>query len=506
MSSASVPQPEPCNIVIFGASGDLTKRKLLPALARMHHWNLIAPNSRITGIVRNHEWDIDHWRSYVHEALQQFRPDCLSDASAWQSINDMLALTVGDLSDAQTYERLRETLISADGKTNVLFYLAIPPEWYERVASNLNAAGLLDESNGFRRIVIEKPFGSDLASARELNRTLREHMKERQIYRIDHYLGKEGVQNLMVFRFANTVFEPLWNRNYIDHVQISVSESLGVEYRAGYYEKAGALVDMIQSHLIQVMTLVAMESPVSLDGDAVRDEKVKVLKAVRPIPADRVSEFAVRAQYAGGTVEGKRIPAYRDEPGVDPDSTIETFAAIKLYIDNWRWQDVPFLLRTGKRLPNRVSEIAIRFKRPPMNLFSQSSRQLPQNELIFRLHPDEGMVYLLNAKLPGLNDQLRELALDAPYAVAGADSPEAYETLLHDALLGQNALFSRADEVEESWRIVTPVMDAWKQKQSIRFYEAGSWDIPEIETMMQGCVGCWRDLSELHQHGYSKSA
>ena len=500
---SQVPQPEACNIVIFGASGDLTKRKLLPALARMQRWNLIAAESRIIGIVRDQDWNRDTWIEYVDQALNEFLPDMSDDHDTRNAIASMLDLTVGDLSNHDTYTQLRETLKPANGRTNVLFYLAIPPEWYEPAVSQLHEAGLLDETDGFRRIVIEKPFGSDLETARTMNQSFRSYLKERQIYRIDHYLGKEGVQNLMVFRFANTVFEPLWNRNYIDHVQISVSESLGVEYRAGYYEKAGALIDMIQSHLIQVMTLVAMEAPFALNGDAVRDEKVKVLKAVRPIPPDRVSEFAVRAQYAGGRIDGKRVPAYRDEPDVAPDSIVDTFAAIKLYIDNWRWQDVPFLLRTGKRLPARVSEIAIRFKRPPKNFFSQTQLELPQNELIFRLHPEEGMVYLLNAKLPGLDDQLRELALDAPYAVAGSDSPEAYETLLHDALLGQTALFSRADEVEESWRIVEPVMNAWKGKRNVRFYEAGSWDIPGMEEMMEGCDGCWRDLSASHQHGYT---
>ncbi|ATX81295.1 glucose-6-phosphate 1-dehydrogenase [Mariprofundus ferrinatatus] len=496
-------QPEPCNIVIFGAGGDLSKRKLLPALARMQRWNLIAPESRIIGILREGTWNLDTWKAYVRQSLEEFRSDNVNDEESWGHISQMLELTIGDLGEAEMYQRLRQTLKSANGKTNVLFYLAIPPDWYEATVSNLHAEGLLDESDGFRRIVIEKPFGNDLNSARELNRRIGEYAGESQIYRIDHYLGKEGVQNLMVFRFANTVFEPLWNRNYIDHVQISVSESLGVEYRAGYYEKAGALVDMIQSHLIQVMTLVAMESPISLEGNAVRDEKVKILKSVRPIPVERVNEFAVRAQYAGGTRDGKRILAYRDEEGVDPSSTIDTFAAVKLYIDNWRWQDVPFLLRTGKRLPERVSEITIRFKQPPKNLFSVTQQHLPQNELIFRLHPEEGMIYLLNAKLPGLNDKLRELALDAPYAVSGADSPEAYETLLHDVLLGQSALFSRADEVEESWRIVAPIMEAWKERRGLHFYEANTWDIPGMEELMEDCVGCWRDLSATHQHGYT---
>ena len=500
---STVLQADPCNIVIFGASGDLTRRKLLPALARMHRWNLLAPDSRIIGVMRDPSWHAERWQSYVHASLEEFHPDSINDDASWQSISTMLELTIGDLTDASMYQRLRENMKSSNGRTNALFYLAIPPQWYESAVSALHQSGLLDESDGFRRIVIEKPFGSDLESACALNLTFREYVKESQVYRIDHYLGKEGVQNLMVFRFANTVFEPLWNRNYIDHVQISVSETIGVEYRADYYEKAGALVDMIQSHLIQVMTLVAMEAPVSLDGNAIRDEKVKVLKSVRAIPSDQVDRFAVRAQYAGGTIDGKRVPAYRDEPDVDPASTAETFAALKLYIDNWRWQDVPFLLRTGKRLPERVSEIAIRFKQPPKNLFAHIKEHLPQNELVFRLHPEEGMIFLLNAKQPGLNDQLHKLALDAPYAMTGSDSPEAYETLLHDALLGETALFSRADEVEESWRIVAPVMEAWKQPGSIRFYEAGSSDIPDIDTIMEGCIGCWRDLSTVYQHGYT---
>jgi len=281
-----VPQAEPCNIVIFGASGDLTRRKLLPALARMQGWNLITPDSRIIGIMRDPSWQLNTWQDYVHESLREFHPDTVNDPARWESVSAMLELTIGDLSEPSMYQRLREALKTTNGKTNALFYLAIPPQWYEAAVSNLHKAGLLDESDGFRRIVIEKPFGNDLDSARKLNQAFREYVKESEIYRIDHYLGKEGVQNLMVFRFANTVFEPLWNRNYIDHVQISVSENIGVEYRAGYYEKSGALMDMIQSHLIQVMTLVAMEVPVSLDGNAVRDEKVKVLRSVRPIPPD----------------------------------------------------------------------------------------------------------------------------------------------------------------------------------------------------------------------------
>jgi len=496
-------QPEACNVVVFGASGDLTKRKLLPALARMYQWNLIGEGSRIIGVVRK-DWSRPDWCDYTREALSNYRPEALEDESSWQDIAGMLDVVNGDLDDPATYQRLAERLHSENGRTNALFYLAIPPAWYEQVSKHLSQAGLAGEDDGFRRLVIEKPFGTDFESARHLNQCLQQYFDESQIYRIDHYLGKEGVQNLMVFRFANSVFEPLWNRNYIDHVQISVSESLGVEYRAGYYESSGAMRDMIQSHLMQVMTLVAMEPPLSPGADDVRNEKVKVLRAMRPFGEDEVDQFAVRAQYVSGHIDGAYVPAYRDEPNVANDSVTETFAALKLYVDNWRWQGVPFLLRTGKRLPERVSEIVIRFRKPPKNLFYGASEEIAHNELVFRLHPDEGMIYILNAKLPGLEADVRTIALDAPYSMPGADTPDAYETLLHDVLLGEAALFSRADEVEESWRIVEPILNAWKQKKDIAFYAAGADGLPGLESLMGDCEGCWRSLSASHQHGRTR--
>jgi len=393
------------------------------------------------------------------------------------------------------YQQLAQTLHEHEGKKNTLFYLAIPPGWYECVCQNLHDAGLADESEGFRRIVVEKPFGMDYASAKKLNGHLQSYFDESQIYRIDHYLGKESVQNLMVFRFANSVFEPLWNRNYIDHVQISVSESLGIGYRAGYYESSGAFRDMIQSHLMQVMTLVAMEPPISLDADDVRDEKMKVLRSMRVIDEADVSKVAVRAQYTEGVIDGEPVLAYRDEKNVAEDSCTETFAAVKLYVDNWRWQGVPFVLRTGKRLPERVSEICIRFKEPPQTLFQLNEDNVRNNELVFRLQPDEGMHLSMTTKQPGLSTELRGVKLNAPYSMAGSGMPEAYETLLHDVMLGEAGLFSRADEVEESWKIVEPILRAWVKEKTIATYPAGSVDIPAMQELLNDCEGGWRELS-----------
>jgi len=486
-------RPEATNIVIFGASGDLSKRKLLPALAHMHRWNLLGPHSRIIGVVRS-KWTRSHWVNYVHEQLLHYFPEAVMNPPSWRRIADKLDLVVGDLTDPSMYQDLAKTLHADGGKTNALYYLAIPPSWYEVVCKNLKDAGLSDESDGFRRIVVEKPFGMDLASAKDLNCKLQTYFDESQIYRIDHYLGKEAVQNLMVFRFANAVLEPLWNRNYIDHIQISVSESLGIGYRAGYYENSGAFRDMIQSHLMQVMALVAMEPPISLDANDVRDEKMKVLRSMREIKPEDVKDIAVRAQYVEGKVGDETVAAYRDEKNVADDSCTETFAAVKFYIDNWRWQGVPFVLRTGKRLPDRVSEICIRFKESPQKLFDLDDDNGRNNELIFRLQPDEGMQLTMTAKQPGLSTALRGVKLDASYGMVGSGMPEAYETLLHDVMLGEAGLFSRADEVEESWAIVAPIMDAWAKETDIATYPAGTLNISGMDALLDECEGGWRDL------------
>jgi len=491
-------RPEATNIVIFGANGDLTKRKLLPALAHMHRWNLLGHDSRIIGVVRQN-WTHTHWVHYVHDELLNYFPEAVLNPPSWRVIAAKLDLVSGDLANPETYRKIAESLHEYEGRKNALFYLAIPPAWYDTVAKHLHEAGLSDESDGFRRLVIEKPFGMDLPSAQKLNTDIQNYFDEAQIFRIDHYLGKEAVQNLMVFRFGNSVLEPLWNRNYIDHVQISVAESLGVGYRAGYYETSGALRDMIQSHLMQVMTLVAMEAPVSLEADDVRDEKMKVLRSIRPFTPESIKTHTVRAQYGAGKVNGEpngeRVPAYREERNIGPDSTTETFAAVKFFIDNWRWQGVPFVLRTGKRLPQRVSEVCIRFKEPPQKLFELNAGNARNNELVFRLQPNEGMQLSMTAKQPGLSMDLRRVDLDATYGMDGSGMPEAYETLLHDVMLGEAGLFSRADEVEECWKIVAPILDAWAAEKDIATYVSGSQDVPGMDDLLSDCAGGWRDLS-----------
>jgi glucose-6-phosphate 1-dehydrogenase len=480
---------EPTNIVIFGATGDLTKRKLMPALIKMIDAGLVHPDSRIIGVVNNRSEE--EWIELVCAGLKEFSPEVAMDADRWQRFSAMLKMVPGDLADDATYTGIATALETLDGRKNALFYCAIPPEWYGRTANGLHDAGLLDQAEGFRRIVIEKPFGMDLASAKALNQELQQYFDESQIYRIDHYLGKESVQNLLVYRFSNSILEPLWNRNYIDHIQISASETLGVEYRAKYYEQSGALRDMIQSHLMQVMTLVAMEPPVEFTDTAVRDEKMKVLRAVRRFRPEDGACQATAAQYASGTIDGEKVPAYVSEPGVSPDSATETFAAVRFYIDNWRWQGVPFILWTGKRMQQKLSEIVIRFRKIPFNLFDTHAKPPIPNALVFRLHPDEGIFLRMNAKMPGLTTDTQRMVMRAPYADNGMDVAEAYETLLHDVLLGDATLFSRADEVEESWDIVAPLQEAWKDRVSIERYRAGSWNVPDMDELLKGCVGGW---------------
>jgi glucose-6-phosphate 1-dehydrogenase len=482
-------QPLPANIVIFGATGDLTKRKLMPALARMYRTGLVHAQSRIVGVVR--DMSEPDWLDMIRAALDSYATDLNYSAEEWQAFAARLRLVQGDLSDADTYKRLAGALDTAEDRCNALFYLAIPPEWYVRTAQGLDQAGLAREECGYRRIVIEKPFGLDHASSIELNRALQAVFTESQIYRIDHYLGKESVQNLFVFRFGNSILEPLWNRNYIDHVQISVAETLGIEYRAPYYEKAGALRDMIQSHMMQVLTLVAMEPPGEYTADAVRDEKVKVLRSLRVTPPEAVDRLTVAAQYGAGEIAGEPVPAYCREPGVAADSVTETFAAVRLYVDNWRWQGVPFILWYGKRLHKRASEIVIRFRQPPYNLFDPGGAPPVPDALVFRLQPDEGMFLRMNAKQPGLTTRMRRLVMRGPYASATDQVFEAYEILLNDVLLGDATLFSRADEIEESWLKLAPILDAWKQRISIDRYRAGTWNVPGVEALFEGCVGGW---------------
>ncbi len=487
-------KPEDADIVIFGASGDLTNRKLLPALAHMYRWNLIAPGSRIIGVLRE-KHEVRNWHEQVHASLLKYAPDIINNNMLWKGFSRMLHPIQGDLEDESFYPRLSDVVEDSNTAMNVLFYFAIPPAYYHVTARNLHSVNLTNEEKGWRRLVIEKPFGMDLDSARHLNGCLLSYFDESQIYRIDHYLGKESVQNLLAFRFANAVFEPLWNRNYIDHVQITVAESIGIEYRGGYYENSGALRDMVQNHLLQLLALVAMEPPAEISATGVRNEKIQVLQSIHRMTAEEVKTHVVRAQYGAGMVGGEPVKGYRWEKDVARDSNTETFVALKMYIDNWRWQGVPFFLRTGKRLPSRVSEIAIRFRQAPLNMFKHTASTIEPNELIFRLQPNEGMSLSLNAKQPGLSMHLHPLQLDAPYAGGdGGNMPEAYETLLYDVLLGDATLFNRGDEVEEAWKVVAPIMEAWQESRKVTLYPAATWDIPGMDELIEGHEGGWRQL------------
>ena len=488
---------EPTNIVIFGVTGDLSKRKLMPALVRMLCCGLVHTDSKIIGVVNNRTEEV--WIDLVRKGMQEFSPEIIEDEAKWEKFLSRLIMVPGDLGDEATYQRLAESLVMLDGKKNAMFYCAIPPEWYAKVTDGLHKADLANEEEGYRRLVIEKPFGHNLESARALNKELQSVFKEDQIYRIDHYLGKESVQNLLVYRFANSIMEPLWNRNYVDHIQISTAETLGIEYRAKYYEKSGALRDMIQSHIMQMMTLVAMEPPVEFTADAVRDEKMKVLSAIRRIKPEEVKIHTVSAQYASGSIDGESAPAYVSEENVSPDSTTETFAAVRFYIDNWRWQGVPFILWTGKRMKTKASEVMIRFRKPPFNLFDSHASVPAANALVFRLQPEGGVVFRLNAKKPGLTTDNEPMVMRAPYADDVKEIADAYEVLMHDVLTGDGTLFSRADEVEMSWEIVEPILQAWENRVSVERYRAGTWDVPAMDELTKDCVGGWHKPTVHHK-------
>lgn len=484
---------EPTNIVIFGAGGDLTKRKLIPALVKMLRCGLLHTDSKIIGVLKGRTEKV--WLKTLHEGMLEYSPEIKMSEEQWKSFSARFKMIDGDLQNEETYHEIASALESLSGKTHAMFYCAVPPNWYTTIAAGLHKMGLAEEKEGFRRVVIEKPFGMNLETSRKLNHDLQELLNESQIYRIDHYLGKESVQNLLVYRFANSILEPLWNRNFIDHIQISAAESIGIGYRANYYEKSGALRDMIQSHLMQVMTLVAMEPPVEFTADAVRDEKIKVLRAVRHIADENIQDQTVAAQYSSGSINDAKVNAYVAEEGVSPDSVTETFSAVRFYVDNWRWQGVPFILWTGKRLPKRVSEIVIRFRKLPFNLFDKHATAPITNSLVFRLHPDEGIFLRMNAKMPGLTTDTQRMVMRAPYSEDGQDVSDAYEVLLHDVLTGDATLFSRGDEVEESWSIIEPILNAWKERISVDRYRAGKWDVPQMEKLFTDCVGGWHKPS-----------
>ena len=488
------PTPEPTALVIFGASGDLTRRKLLPALYHLSRGQRLPARFLVVGVARS-PMDDDAFRQQLHDSLREFAgvqtPDRVSTALA-----RTMAYVQGEMDDPALYERLKGCLAER-GAPGALFYLAIPPTVYGTVVERLGAAGLTRSDTGWRRVIVEKPFGTDLASARALNQQLHSHLDESQIFRIDHYLGKETVQNLLVFRFANGMFEPVWNRRYIDHVQITAAETVGVERRASYYEGAGALRDMVQNHLMQVLALVAMEPPIAFSAENVRDRKLDVLASIQPI-VDNGLDDVVRGQYGAGWVNGTEVPGYRQEEGVAPNSTTETYVALRLQLDSWRWAGVPFYIRTGKRLPKRTTEIAIQFRRPPLHIFKKNSpSSVAPNLLIVNVQPDEGISVRFEAKLPGTRMQLAPVMMNFRYGSAfGRAVPEAYETLLLDAMLGDATLFARHDFVETSWALITPVHEAWAASgaAAIPTYEAGEWSPPEADALMAADSRRWRTL------------
>ena len=479
---------DPCILVIFGASGDLTRRKLLPALYNLAEDGLLPDRFAVVGVARPPTPE-EQYRAQMQERVRDAEGEAL-DPRLWQSLVDRLHYVSGEFDDAQLYVRLRTMLADLDRKYgtpgNYLFYLAVPPALFGTVALHLASAGLTDERGGWRRVIVEKPFGHDLDSARALNAELSTGLKEAQIYRIDHYLGKETVQNLLAFRFANGIFEPVWNRRYVDHVQMTVAEEVGVEGRGAYYETAGALRDMVQNHMFQLLTLVAMEPPISFRADDVRDEKVKVLHAVPRYGTEDVRRSVVRAQYAG----------YRNEKNVAPDSVTETFVAMRLFVDNWRWAEVPFYLRTGKRMPRRLTEIAIQFKQPPFMLFRNTAiERLNPNVLIIRIQPNEGISLAFDAKVPGPLDQLGTVTMDFVYAdYFGTEPSTGYETLLYDAMVGDQTLFHRMDIVEAGWQVVAPVLDTWRQDgaRGLGAYEPGTSGPPDAQQLITQTGRQWR--------------
>jgi glucose-6-phosphate 1-dehydrogenase len=491
---------EPCVIVIFGASGDLTKRKLVPALYRLVQERLLPAEFAIVGMART-EMSSEEFRARMKEAVAEFSEAKSVDEEVWNSFAQGLHYLTADINNPEDYVKLSELLAQVDVERgtqgNRLFYLSVAPKFYGEAVKQLGEHGLArPEGKAWVRVIVEKPFGTDLESARTLNRELLEYLDESQIYRIDHYLGKETVQNLLVFRFANGIFEPLWNRQYIDHVQLTNAEMVGVEGRGGYYETAGVVRDMIQNHVFQVVSLVVMEPPVNLGSEAVRDEKIKAMEAARAFTPERVRAECVRGQYGPGSIAGQSVPGYRQEQDVAVDSTTETFAMLTMYFDNWRWAGVPFYIRSGKRLPKRVTEIAIQFKAAPLPLFGEAMEQMTPNQLIIRIQPDEGITLRFAAKVPGQVTNIRDVNMDFRYGASfGIQLAEAYERLLLDCILGDSTLYARKDMTERGWELVMPILDEWAAtKDQVNFpnYEAGTWGPKESDDLIEKDGRRWR--------------
>jgi glucose-6-phosphate 1-dehydrogenase len=491
----------PTVVVIFGASGDLTSRKLIPAVYNLGFDNLLPADFHLVGYGRKAIPE-DEFRELAAESIKEFsRRELKSDV--WDRVAAHTTYVAGGYDERAAFDRLAthiDAIEKALGRDlQRLFYISTPPSVFAPIIVNLGASGLAARHLGtplHSKVIIEKPFGKDLTSARELNATIRSVFEEHQVYRIDHYLGKETVQDLLVQRFANAIFEPLWNRNFIDSVQITVAEEVGVGSRGGYYEQSGALRDMIQNHTMQLLALTAMEPPGSLDAEAIRDEKVKVLTAIQPLTIGPAGDVT-RAQYGTGMMGGKPAPGYLEEEGVAPQSNTETYAALRLWINNWRWQGVPFYVRSGKRMARRVSEIAINFRRPPGTLFAGETARfdLAANTLAFQIQPDEGLSLILNTKVPGLETRTQPVKMTFRYATTfGSNTAEAYERLVLDAMIGDGTLFIRGDEAEASWKLYTPVLDYWRSvgRTGMDSYPAGSWGPPSADALVAARGGCWR--------------
>jgi len=490
----------PTVVVIFGASGDLTARKLIPAVYNLSFDNLLPADFFLVGFGRKPIPD-EEFRGLAAEAIKEFSRRELKP-EVWNRVAQNTTYVAGGYDEKAAFDRLAQHLAEIEKKlgreVQALFYISTPPSVFAPILKNLGASGLAAKYQGqplHSKVIIEKPFGRDLDSARALNQTIRAEFGEHQVYRIDHYLGKETVQDLLVQRFSNAIFEPLWNRNYIDSVQITVAEEVGVGTRGGYYEQSGCLRDMIQNHTMQLLALTAMEPPVSLEAEAMRDEKVKVLKSIQPLAVGPGGDVA-RAQYAAGMMEGKSVPGYREEAGIDPESTTETYAAIRLSINNWRWQGVPFYLRSGKRMARRVTEIAVQFKCPPGTLFAGGGFDLAANTLSFQIQPDEGLSLILNGKIPGLETRTQPVKMSFRYATTfGSNTPEAYERLVLDAMVGDGTLFIRGDETETSWQLYTPVLEAWRAQGAAGMdsYAAGSWGPASSAALLAQRDHVWRE-------------